>query len=112
MSGAVVRLGVGTRLRYDGEVVEVVELLGTAAGNEVVLRSAAGRRVVRVSVREVLTGYRSGMGPDLRHTVIGPPPAPLTMPAAKVIVWLRLRSRSWTLCAASTAAQASSYCLL
>lgn len=31
MSGAVVRLGVGTRLCYDGEVVEVVEMLGTAA---------------------------------------------------------------------------------
>lgn len=52
MSGAVVRLGVGTRLRYDGEVVEVV------------LRSAAGRRVVRVSVRELLSSDRARVLPD------------------------------------------------
>ena len=54
MSGAAVRLGVGTRLSYDGELVEVVELLSTAAGNEVVLRNGSGQRVWRVAVKELL----------------------------------------------------------
>ena len=39
MSGAAARFGVGTRLVYDGEVVEVIEMMATAAGNEVVLRT-------------------------------------------------------------------------
>lgn len=33
MSTAAVRVGVGTRFSYDGEVVEVVELLATMAGS-------------------------------------------------------------------------------
>jgi hypothetical protein len=33
MSGAAVRVGVGSRFCHDGEVVEVVEMLATAAGN-------------------------------------------------------------------------------
>ena len=32
-----VRIGVGTRCSYDGEVVEIIEVLTTPAGNEVVL---------------------------------------------------------------------------
>ena len=41
-SGAV-RLGVGTRMLYDGELVEVVETAATTAGNEVVLKDRAAR---------------------------------------------------------------------
>ncbi|MGW4371941.1 Mu transposase C-terminal domain-containing protein [Nocardia takedensis] len=56
MGRAGTRLGVGTRLIYDGETVEIVEMIATSAGNEVVLRSqSAGRSVRRVSVRELLT---------------------------------------------------------
>lgn len=64
MSGAAVRVGVGTRFHYDGEVVEVVEMLCAAAGNEVVLKNARGRRIMRVSVRELLTSERARVIPD------------------------------------------------
>jgi len=50
MSNASVRVGVGTRFCYDGEIVKVVELISTTAGCEVVLKSATGQRIVRVSV--------------------------------------------------------------
>ena len=49
---AATRLGVGTRFLIDGEAVTVVELVATAAGNEVVLRGRTG--LVRISVRELL----------------------------------------------------------
>ncbi|RJQ83399.1 transposase [Pseudonocardiaceae bacterium YIM PH 21723] len=62
MSNAAVRVGVGTRFQYDGEVVEVVELLSTTAGNEVVLKNATGQRI-RVSVRELLTSDRARIIP-------------------------------------------------
>ncbi|MEV2226318.1 Mu transposase C-terminal domain-containing protein [Nocardia vinacea] len=56
MGRAGTRLGVGSRLIYDGETVEIVEMIATSAGNEVVLRSgSAGHPVRRVSVRELLT---------------------------------------------------------
>lgn len=63
MSSAAVRLGVGTRLLYDGKVTEVVELLSTTAGNEVLLKDAAGHRLVRVSVRELLASDRARLIP-------------------------------------------------
>lgn len=69
MSGAAVRVGVGTRFTYDGETVEVVQMLGTPAGNEVVLRNAAGHRIVHVSLREMLTSDRARVIPE------GPGPA-------------------------------------
>jgi hypothetical protein len=56
MGGTGSRFGVGTRLIYDGEVVEIVEMMATAAGNEVVLRSESSTwSARRVSVRELLT---------------------------------------------------------
>ena len=55
MRKGAVRLGVGTKLSYDGELVEVVEMLPTSGGNEVVLRGLSGRRVWRVAVRELLS---------------------------------------------------------
>jgi len=47
VSGAAVRIEVGTRFAYDGEVVEVVEMAASAAGNEVVLRDGRSWRHVR-----------------------------------------------------------------
>ncbi|MFE3783346.1 hypothetical protein ACFXPA_34815 [Amycolatopsis sp. NPDC059090] len=64
MSGAAVRVGVGTRFLYEGDVAEVVEMLSTAAGNQVLLKDAAGRRFARVSVRELLTSDRARVIPD------------------------------------------------
>jgi transposase InsO family protein len=64
VSGAAVRVGVGTRFCYDGEVVEVVEMLATTAGNEVVLKDTTNHRIVRVSVRELLTCDEARVIPD------------------------------------------------
>lgn len=63
MSSTAVRMGVGTRFCYDGEVLEVVEMLATTAGNEAVLRNATGQRIVRVSVRELLASQRARIIP-------------------------------------------------
>jgi transposase InsO family protein len=70
MSTDGIRIGVGTRVLYDGQLWEVAELLPSIAGAEVVLR-AYGRHseVVRISLREVLEGtrarvYGEGVGPN------------------------------------------------
>ncbi|MEI8082961.1 MAG: transposase, partial [Actinomycetes bacterium] len=70
MSSDGIRIGVGTRVLYDGQLWEVAELQPSAAGAEVVLR-AYGRHseVVRISLREVLEGkrarvYGEGTGPN------------------------------------------------
>lgn len=70
MSTDGIRIGVGTRVLYDGQLWEVAELLPSVAGAEVVLR-AYGRHseVVRISLREVLEGkrarvYGEGVGPN------------------------------------------------
>jgi hypothetical protein len=64
MSGAAARVGVGSRFCYDGEIVEVVELLATTAGTEVVLKNSSGRRMVRVALRELLVTDRARVIPD------------------------------------------------
>ncbi|MFG2732217.1 hypothetical protein [Streptomyces canus] len=58
MAGAAVHVGVGTRLTYDGEVVVVEEMFGSAAGNEVLVRDGPGLRF-RPSLREVLASGRA-----------------------------------------------------
>ncbi|MFF6911779.1 helix-turn-helix domain-containing protein [Streptomyces sp. NPDC012466] len=63
MSGAGTRIGVGTRLLYDGEAVEVVELAATTAGNEVVLKDGHGR-VQRLSLKELLFSDLARVLPD------------------------------------------------
>ncbi|MEO3839732.1 TnsA-like heteromeric transposase endonuclease subunit [Streptomyces sp. B22F1] len=68
VNGAGVRVGVGTRLKYDGEVVTVEEMFGSAAGNEVLVRDGPGRRF-RLSLREVLASGRAAVIPE------GPGPA-------------------------------------
>ncbi|MGW5868311.1 transposase [Streptomyces sp. NPDC055239] len=63
MSGAGARVGVGTRFRYDGESVEVVEMAATAAGNEVVLKDGRGR-LLRLSLKELLFSDRASLITD------------------------------------------------
>lgn len=58
MNGAAARVGVGTRLKYDGEVVVVEEMFGAAAGNEILVRDGPGRRF-RLALREVLSSGRA-----------------------------------------------------
>lgn len=67
MSTVGVRVGVGTRFRYDGETVEVTQMVATGAGMEVLLADGRGR-VLRVSLRELLFSDRAriiadGSGP-------------------------------------------------
>jgi hypothetical protein len=63
VSRGTARLGVGTRLVYEGEAVEVVEFAATGAGNEVVLKNGRGE-VLRVSVRELLFSDRAAIVPQ------------------------------------------------
>ncbi|WP_432146824.1 LysR family transcriptional regulator [Streptomyces sp. bgisy084] len=63
MSRAGARVGVGTRFRYDGETVEVVEMAATTAGNEVVLKDGRGR-LLRLSLKELLFSDRAAVSPD------------------------------------------------
>jgi hypothetical protein len=63
VSSAHGRVGVGTRFRYDGEAVEVVEMMATAAGNEVVLRNDRGQ-VRRLALKELLFSDRAQLIPE------------------------------------------------
>ncbi|MGW1929273.1 Mu transposase C-terminal domain-containing protein [Streptomyces sp. NPDC001919] len=63
MSRAGTRVGVGTRFRYDGEIVEVVELAAMASGNEAVVKDARGR-LLRLSLRELMFSDRAVIIPD------------------------------------------------
>jgi hypothetical protein len=63
VSSAHGRVGVGTRFRYDGETVEVVEMMATAAGNEVVLRNDRGQ-VRRLALKELLFSDRAQLIPE------------------------------------------------
>jgi len=56
-------MGVGTRFRYDGETVEVIEVAITATGNEVVLKDHHGR-LMRLAVKELLLSDRAQVIPD------------------------------------------------
>ncbi|WP_371632171.1 TnsA-like heteromeric transposase endonuclease subunit [Streptomyces sp. NBC_01259] len=68
VNGSAVRVGVGTRLKYDGEVVTVEEMFASAGGNEVLVRDGHDRRF-RLSLREVLVSGRAEVIPE------GPGPA-------------------------------------
>ncbi|MER6579146.1 hypothetical protein [Nonomuraea sp. NPDC001023] len=57
------RIGVGTRFHYDGEIVEIVQMLPTSAGNEVLLKNGRGQ-VSRIALRELLASPRTRMIPD------------------------------------------------
>lgn len=80
MSSAAVRVGVGTLFRYDGETVEVVELVATDAGNEVLGRTGTGS-LLRLSIRELLYSGRAQLIPRQR----GPDPADDVEVAAVVL---------------------------
>ncbi|WP_016885133.1 MULTISPECIES: helix-turn-helix domain-containing protein [unclassified Rhodococcus (in: high G+C Gram-positive bacteria)] len=64
MSGAAARVGVGTRFIYDGEIVEVIEMMATAASNEVVLRTKTNGQIRRIAVRELLTSENVRVIPE------------------------------------------------
>lgn len=60
MTKSAVRVAVGTRLLYDGEAAEVVELQPSKSGIDLTLRIGAGARLaVRITMRELLDGGRA-----------------------------------------------------
>lgn len=65
MSNSGVRVGVGARVVYGGQLLEVAELHAGPSGTETLLRPCRGQGgVVRVSLWELLTGRRARLVPD------------------------------------------------
>jgi hypothetical protein len=65
VSDGLVRVGIGTRCVYDGELMQVVEMHSAATGTDVVLRHGSGEGgAVRVALREVLAGDRARVVAD------------------------------------------------
>jgi hypothetical protein len=65
MSSSALRVGVGTRVVYDGELLEVAELHVGPSGTETVLRSCGGQGgIVRVTLQELLTSRRASLVAD------------------------------------------------
>jgi hypothetical protein len=79
MTWAGIRIGVGTRVMYDGEVHVVTEWLPTAQGTDVVLRGPIS--VCRVSLVELVSGRRARLLTDSD----GPEPDDAIDPAAVVL---------------------------
>ena len=65
MSTSTVRLGVGTRVIYDGELLEIAELHAGPAGTEAVLRPCHGQgAIVRVALQHFVGSHRAVVVPD------------------------------------------------
>jgi transposase InsO family protein len=79
MTWAGIRIGVGTRVMYDGEVHVVTEWLPTAQGTDIVLRGPIS--VCRVSLVELVSGRRARLLTDSD----GPEPDDAIDPAAVVL---------------------------
>lgn len=82
MRWAGVRLGIGTRVVFDGEICEITEWLPGTAGTEVVLTGATS--VCRMSLVALLTGDRVKLLAD------NPGPSPDDQDAAAAITLLGL----------------------
>lgn len=65
MTSAHERIGIGTRLMWDGTVVEVIELRPGPGGTELGVKETSGaRRAFRLALREVLFGARARIVPS------------------------------------------------
>jgi hypothetical protein len=65
MTSSVMRVGVGTRVVYDGNLMEVTELYVGPSGNEVLLRSRGGKtEVVRMTMQELVKRQRASLIAD------------------------------------------------
>lgn len=83
MSNLLVRVGLGTRFMYDGEIAEVVELSPTATGTHVVLK-VAGRQLVRITLRALLDTDGVHILGDGADSTVGEPPDPATIVLANL----------------------------
>ncbi|ORX04155.1 helix-turn-helix domain-containing protein [Mycolicibacillus trivialis] len=73
-SDSAVRIGVGTRVVFEGDAAEVVELHPGDTGVSLTLRVGPGKRLSRISLRELLDGGRARIVDD-RIDVDGQPDA-------------------------------------
>jgi hypothetical protein len=64
VSTGAVRVGVGTRFLYDGEVVEITEMHASAAGLQAVLRNVRTQHVQRMATGELLASDHVRVLPD------------------------------------------------
>ena len=64
MTTSALRVGIGTRFIFDGETVEVVELVAKSAGNEVLLKSTRGQRIRRIALKELLYSNEARLIPE------------------------------------------------
>jgi transposase InsO family protein len=65
MSSSALRVGVGTRVIFDGELLEIAEMHAGRSGTEIVLRSCQGQGViVRVALQDLLTSRRASLVAD------------------------------------------------
>jgi len=92
MTGATVRVGVGTRFIYDGELAEVVEVLASPKGNEVVLKVSRCGQIRRIAVSELLTSGRAHVVPEGP----GPSAADPQVPASAALAMLTKAERDET----------------
>ncbi len=83
MSNPLVRVGLGTRVMYDGEIAEVVELSPTATGTHVVLK-VAGRQLVQITLRALLDTAGVRILGDSVNSTGGEPPDPATIVLASL----------------------------
>ena len=65
MTSAGVRIGVGTRLVHDGEVVEIVEIHSGQTGMDVVLKGTSKQALIRARLNELLMSKGTRVIPDL-----------------------------------------------
>lgn len=64
MTSAAVRIGVGTRLMHDGELVEVVEVRTGPTGMDVVLKGTSTQTFIRARLNELLMSDSTRVIPD------------------------------------------------
>lgn len=77
MNSSALRVGVGTRVIYDGELLEIAEMHAGHTGTEAVLRSCQGQGgIVRVALQDLLTSRRASLVADTPGVSIDDPGDP------------------------------------
>ena len=81
MNAAAVKIGVGSRLLHEGQVVEIVEVHPGRAGMDLVLRDVARRTMIRASLNELLRSEGTRVISD-----VDPPPNEVAAEPAGVLL--------------------------
>ena len=76
MNAAAVKIGVGSRLLHEGQVVEIVEVHAGRAGMELVLKDPAKQTMFRASLNELLRSEGTRVIPETEPPLDDDPPAP------------------------------------